>query len=88
MIFMKIGMVLTLFVTMPLLAVVVLYCLIHDDDLEYEEYQTCGTCDECTQDFGVWICDNEDSYYYQRPVDPEDDGCMEWRDDGTWSGLL
>lgn len=84
----EIGFILSLFIIMPILAAVVIYCLVHDTDLEYEEYQTCGSCNWCYKDFGIWTCGNEESYFYEKPVDTEEDGCLNWKDDGTWAGLL
>ena len=79
----KIGLFLTVFVTIPVFIIGASMCLITDKDADDpdEEPEVCGNCNHCILDFGVWTCLNEESLWYEKAVDLGEEGCSEWESD-------
>lgn len=46
-----------------------------------DEARTCGNCNHSTKDFGIWICSEEASRYYNREVDLDEESCELWESD-------
>ena len=46
-----------------------------------DEARTCGNCNHSTKDFGIWICSEEPSRYYDREIELDAEACELWESD-------
>lgn len=81
----KIGLVLMIFVALPVFLIgVVMFIVMGFDDLEEgDPVRNCSNCNYCTWDVDGWYCGNEDSIWYEEEVTDYDlDYCRDWESDG------
>lgn len=79
----KIGLILTVFVTIPVFIIGALIYLVAERDLDDtdDESEVCGNCNHCFMDFGAWRCLNEESFWYEDAVELYQEGCSKWESD-------
>lgn len=81
----KIGIILTLFVTIPtFMAGAFMFLVMESKETEDEPDTTCWNCNHCFKDFGEWRCFCESSIWFDRVIEDLDiTDCSDWESDGS-----
>ena len=78
----KIGLILTVFVTIPAFILgAFMYLVLESDPDDDESEPTCNNCNHCSWYLDGWYCTCEESLEYEREVEPYWVGCDDWESD-------